>query len=564
MKFNEILYTRPNIDDYEAAFVSLLNTMKSAETYCAFEEAMLKLYITRDNFDTQHQLAHIKYTTNTGDKTYQKESNYFDEILPKNQELINQFYAVLDDTPYKKELNDNWGTFLSELANYRMKAFDPIILENSKEENKLKSEYMRLKGTAQIEFRGESYNLAGIGKFLVDDDRETRREASMARWKFFSDNQNQFDDLFDKLVKNRHEMAVKMGHENFIDLGYIRMDRVDYNQEMVANFRRQIAEHIVPIVKKLRERQQKRLGYDRLNEYDLDYWFLSGNPAPKGSPEEILQRADEMYAELSAETDDFFQHMRKYDLLDVINRPGKADVGYCWELTDYKHPFIFANFNGTSGDIDVLTHEAGHAFQYYCSRNTEITEYRWPSSEACEIHSMSMEFLTYPWMEGFFKEDSEKYYFSHLARCLIFLPYGCAVDHFQHLIYSKPNATPDERGEMWKEMEALYLPDRNHDWNDYLKSGRFWQRQGHIYESPFYYIDYVLAEICAFQFWQKNDRDKKSTWDDYLRLCKAGGKFSFLKLVELANLRSPFEDGAVESIANDVVAYLDQIDDSKF
>jgi len=254
----------------------------------------------------------------------------------------------------------------------------------------------------------------------------------------------------------------------------------------------------------------------------------------------------------------------KYDLLDVINRPGKADAGYCWCLSDYKHPFIFANFNGTSGDIDVLTHEAGHAFQYFKSRNYDIIEYRSPSSESAEIHAMSMEFLTYPWMEGFFKEDAEKYFFSHLNNSLLFMPYGCAVDHFQHIIYKNPNYTPNQRAGVWKEMQDLYLPDYKMDLTPYLESGRFWQKQAHIYEMPFYYIDYVLAQVCAIQFWQKSTENRTEAWGDYVRLCKAGGTMPFLKLVELANLKSPFEDGTVKGITTGILNHLNAIDDTRF
>lgn len=564
MKFNEIPYTRPNIDQYEKDFTHLLNAFQKAESLALQQSALKDLYELRDEFDTMYQLANIRYTTDTANQDYQKEVDYYNEVLPTAEKLITEFYKVLVDARFKKELQEIFGQHIFDMALYKLKAFDPSIMEELQEENRLKSEYTKLKGTAKIEYKGETYNLAGIGKFLVDKDRNVRKEASAARWKFFHDNQEKFDQLYDELVAVRQKMAVKLGHKNFVDLGYIKMGRYDYNKEMVQQFRQQIIDHIVPMTGRLRARQKKRLGYDTLYDYDIDFSFISGNPAPKGSPQEILDKAKVMYGELSPETNEFFNYMLDYDLMDIINRPGKADVGYCWELSKYKHPFIFANFNGTSGDIDVLTHEAGHAFQYFSSRNNEIIEYKWPTSEACEIHSMSMEFLTYPWMESFFEEDADKYFFSHLNKALLFLPYGCAVDHFQHIVYENPDFTPEERAKAWSEMEALYLPDRTNSDVPTLKSGRFWQKQGHIFESPFYYIDYVLAQICAFQFWQKNQQDKKETWRHYLELCLAGGTAPFLKLVELAGLKSPFEDGCVASVAGDIEAYLEGIDDSKF
>ena len=177
---------------------------------------------------------------------------------------------------------------------------------------------------------------------------------------------------------------------------------------------------------------------------------------------------------------------------------------------------------------------------------------------------MSMEFFTWPWMQLFFKEDTEKFKFEHLSAALQFLPYGVAVDEFQHLVYENPNMTPAERNETWRMVEKKYLPHRTYEGNDFLEKGGYWHRQSHIFSSPFYYIDYVLAQICAFQFWKRSLEDKENAWKDYVRLCKAGGSMSFLKLVELAGLRSPFEDGTVEWAIQPIKEYFEKTDDSKF
>ena len=265
-----------------------------------------------------------------------------------------------------------------------------------------------------------------------------------------------------------------------------------------------------------------------------------------------------MYEDLSKETGEFFKFMQENHLMDLVAKKGKAGGGYCTFIEDYKAPFIFSNFNGTSGDIDVLTHEAGHAFQVYSSRHFEIPEYYWPTYEACEIHSMSMEFFTWPWMDLFFKEDTDKYKFSHLSDALLFLPYGVSVDEFQHWVYENPEATPKERKLQWREIEKKYLPHKDYEGNDYLENGGFWQRQGHIYNSPFYYIDYTLAQICAFQFWKRSRENQEEAWADYVKLCKLGGSMSFTKLVEAANLISPFEDGCVESVVGEIETWLIQ------
>lgn len=270
-----------------------------------------------------------------------------------------------------------------------------------------------------------------------------------------------------------------------------------------------------------------------------------------------------MYDELSKETGEFFRYMNENNLMDLVAKKGKAGGGYCTYIENYKSPYIFSNFNGTSGDIDVLTHEAGHAFQVYSSRHFEIPEYNWPTYEACEIHSMSMEFFTWPWMELFFKEDTDKYKFSHLSSGLLFLPYGVSVDEFQHWVYENPEATPAERNQQWRAIERKYLPHKDYDGNAYLEAGGFWQRQGHIYNSPFYYIDYTLAQICAFQFWKRSRENQEEAWNDYARLCKLGGSMPFTELVREANLISPFEEGCVESVIGEIETWLDSVDDSK-
>lgn len=392
MKFNDIPYKRPSIEDFEKEFKTILTKIESADTFEVQNDSIVNLYKLYDSFSTMHELSYIKYTTDTKNESFEKEVDYFDEVMPSIYKLFDNYYKVLNESKFKSELNKKWGDHILNVAAYRVKGFDPVIMDDMKETSKLSTQYTKIKGSAEIEYNGEKLNLPGLQKYMLDENREVRKNANTAYWNFFEENKNTIDDIFDKQVKLRHSMGQKMGFKNFIELGYNNMDRMDYNKEMVQNFRKQIVDEIVPIAEQLRERQRIRLGYDTLEFHDLKFHFKSGNPKPKGDYKEIIGKAKTMYKELSTETEEFFNYMLKYDLLDVENRPGKADAGYCWCLSDYKHPFIFANFNGTAGDIDVLTHEAGHAFQYFESRNYEINEYRNPSSESAEIHSMSMNF----------------------------------------------------------------------------------------------------------------------------------------------------------------------------
>ncbi|PKK86903.1 MAG: M3 family oligoendopeptidase, partial [Tenericutes bacterium HGW-Tenericutes-8] len=289
--------------------------------------------------------------------------------------------------------------------------------------------------------------------------------------------------------------------------------------------------------------------------------FLSGNPTPKGDLAWQVDQATTMYQELSKETHEFFSFMKDQELLELDSKKGKAGGGYCTIIADYKAPFIFANFNGTSHDVDVLTHEAGHAFQVYQSRNFINPLQRFPGYEACEIHSMSMEFFAWPWMPLFFKEDATKYYFSHLAGAISFLPYGALVDEYQHEIYQNPSMSPEDRKATWRRLEKTYLPDRDYDDDAFLDKGTYWFRQGHIFQSPFYYIDYTLAQVCAFQYWIRDHKDHKEAWSSYVDLCKLGGSKGFVALMKDAKLNSPFVDGTIKKTIEPLMAFLDTIDD---
>ncbi len=561
VKFSEMPYKRPNIYQLETDFNTLLAEFDSAESAEKQRETLSKINHLRSDFMTYAAIASVRNSINTTDAYYEKEQEFYDNSEPTLKDLSTRLYKSLGNSRFKGELKEAFGNQLFNLADVSLKTFNTSIIEDLQEENKLGTEYTKLVASAEVEFNGQKMNLSQLEAFSQSTDRDLRRTSNLAKTSFFAKHEKEFDEIYDKLIKVRTRIAQKLGYKNFVELGYYRMNRTDYNAEMVANFREQVRQYIVPLAAKLREKQRERIGLDKLKIYDWGHNFNSGNPAPKGTPEEIIANGTKMYAELSAETKEFYDFMVNNELMDLETKKGKAGGGYCTMFQNYKAPFIFANFNGTIGDVDVLTHEAGHAFQCYQSRGFEVEEYYWPTMEACEIHSMSMEQLTYPWMNLFFGDDTDKYKYVHTASNILFLPYGVAVDEFQHRMYEQPELTPEQRKQVWLEMEAKYRPWVDYDGVEYLERGGFWQRQAHIYRSPFYYIDYCLAQVCAFQFWSKSQKDFKAAWADYVKLCNAGGSQSFLGLVDLAGLRSPFEDGVVKDIAQEVGAHLDAVND---
>ncbi len=558
MTFDAFPYQRPDMNQVSAQYRALVQQFEQAQTVEVQTEVMDRINALRNDFMSMYNLCHVRHTINTKDAFYTAENDFFDAEMPAFEGLNFEYYRALIASPFRAQLEAQWGRQLFLIAEMSQKTFRPEILEDLQQENALNSRYVKLKAGARIRFDGQEYNLSSILKLENSPDRATRRAAAEAKWAFYEQHSATIDDIFHQLVQTRHRMAQKLGFRNFVEMGYARMLRTDYNADMVAGFRKQIHRCIVPIASALYERQRQRLGLEAIHYYDEDYRFADGNPQPQGDPEWIIAQANRMYAELSPDTADFFRFMREGELMDLPARDGKAPGGYCTFISNQRAPFIFSNFNGTSADIDVLTHEVGHAFQVYSSRDIGINEYYWPSYEACEIHSMSMEFFTWPWMPLFFGTDAAKYYIAHLSGAICFLPYGVAVDEFQHLVYENPDWTPAQRRDAWRALEQKYLPWRQYPGNDFLQSGTYWYKQSHIFGMPFYYIDYVLAQICAFQFWKRDREDHQAAWNDYVRLCRAGGSKSFLELTQLAGLHSPFEENSVEEVAALVSQWLQE------
>ena len=563
MNFNDYKYERIDIDAVKKQFEELIDSFKKADNAEKQYEIMDKVINLRNYIDTMTTLVSIRHSINTADDFYDKENDYCDEISPLLYGFTTDFYEALVTSKFRKELEDKYGKFLFDQAECSLKTFSEEVIPQLQEENKLSSKYDKLIASAKIPFDGEERTLSQMVPYTQSKDRNIRKDAAKKVAEFFSAHKNDFDEIYDKLVKVRTEIAHKLGFKNYVELAYARLRRLDYNAQDVAGYRKQVLENIVPLHSELRERQAKRLGIDKLKFYDEPIKFNSGNADPHGDPEWILNHGKTMYRELSKETDEFFTFMTENNLLDLLSKKGKNSGGYCTYIPDYKSPFIFANFNGTAHDVDVLTHEAGHAFQVYESRGYEVPEYLWPSYEACEIHSMSMEFLTWPWMGLYFENDEDKYKFIHLSEALLFIPYGVTVDEFQHWVYENPEATPEERRNKWLETERKYLPTRDYGEIDELKEGIFWFRQGHIFGTPFYYIDYTLAQVCAFQFWIKSRENREKAWEEYLNLCRLGGSKPFFELMKAANLKNPFNEGTIASVIPKIREFLDSIDDMK-
>lgn len=561
MEFKDFQYQRPDIEKARNTIALLTEKVGESESFEVELKAIKDMFTLMDDIDSMETLVSIRNSVDTTDKFYETEQDFFNQNGPMLQESLNRFNKKLLVSKHRDKLEKEFGKLLFTQTELSQKTFKPEIIPDLQNENKLRTEYQKLMASAKIEFDGGVYNLSQMGPFLQKLDRDVRHRAQLAVSSFLAEKEQEIDRIYDELVKVRHEIAKKLGYENFVQLGYDRLGRTDYNHVDVKSYRDQILTDVVPLANELTARKAKRIGIDNPKSYDLSLSFKTGNPTPKGDRAWQVDRAKKMYEELSNETGKFFNRMIDMGVLELDSKPGKSGGGYCTFIAKYDTPFIFANFNGTQHDVEVLTHEAGHAFQIYQSRNL-IPAYRWPTLEACEIHSMSMEFLTWPWMKDFFVQDTEKFKFNHLSGALLFLPYGVAVDEFQHGIYENPELTPDERKALWRSIEKKYLPFKDYDDDAFMEKGTYWFRQGHIFGSPFYYIDYTLAQVCAFQYWIKSREDHDKAFANYLSLCKLGGSQSFVSLLNTTGLKNPFKVGSVKKIIEPIKAYLDQVDDT--
>lgn len=559
MKFSEMPYSRPDMEALAAATTQTLEAMKAAPNaagqiaaYDAYEKKM-------QTAGTMQQIAYIRHTINTKDEFYNAENDYMDEIGPKLQELTHRVNTALLESPYRAELEKHYGALMFKNLEIAARSFSPAIVELMQEENKLVSEYQNLYASATVEFDGKIMPLPLLGPYKQDPDRAVRKAAYEADAKFFDSHREELDTLYDKLVKVRDAQAKKMGLPNYIPLGYDRMGRNCYTAKDVAAFRDQIAEDMVPIVAKVKEAQRRRIGVEKLAFYDEPISFADGNAVPEGTPDEILAAGKKMYQELSPETAEFIDFMFENELFDVLSRDGKAPGGYCTEIADYKSPFIFSNFNATAGDVDVLTHEAGHAFEDYRAFKQELPSLlHSPTIEACECHSMSMEFLTAPWHHLFFGKQTDKYELGHCEDALVFIPYGCMVDEFQHKVYENPEMTPEQRNELWLSLEKKYRPWIDFDNLPFYSRGGGWQRQLHIYEVPLYYIDYCMAQTVAFQFWNLSRENYAEAWKRYMTFVDKAGTATFAELVESAGLKVPYHAGCIKEIGESISRWLEE------
>ena len=562
MKFSEMPYTRPDPEAVKAGMTELTGRLKSAKSYAEARAIFLEKEEKEKQVDTMGTLAYVRHSIDTRDEFYDGEIEFWDEIGPELEEYEQAWIDAMLASPFRREFEAEYGDLMFVNAEIQKKTFSPAIIADMQKENELVTEYDKLIASAQIPFEGGVYTLSQMEPFQDDPDDARRLAAWKAKGQWFKDNQARLDQIYDELVKLRDAMGRKLGYDGYTQLGYYRMERNCYTKEDVEKFRAAVQKYLVPVADSILREQAKRIGRPYpLSFADNALMFRGGNPRPVGTPDDILAQGKAFYDALSPETGEFFRTMLDEELMDVLSTEGKEGGGYQTELPLYERPFIFSNFNGTQGDVEVITHEAGHAFAYWMNRKRIPTEYTNPSSEACEVHSMSMEFFGWKNAEGFFGPDARKFKYSHLAAAITFIPYGTMVDHFQHIVYEHPELTPEQRHAEWKRLLGIYQPWLKLDGEiPFYSEGEGWQRQMHIYQVPFYYIDYCLAQTVALEFWAMIQKDPEDAWKHYMAYTVQGGSRTFVELLKHAGLKTPFDEECLKEVCESATKWLNAFD----
>ncbi|MBR2810266.1 MAG: M3 family oligoendopeptidase [Solobacterium sp.] len=559
MKFADIPYTRLNLEEINAQYDALIFAMKEADGYAAVKDAFVRKDRYERHLSTMRSLASIRNSIDTRDPFYDREMQYWHHAAPAIAAREKEWAMALLASPWVDDLADEYGPVFLENLRIKARTYHPKNETRMRQENLLVKKYQDLIASARIPFHDSFFSMAQLSPYKNDPDDAVRKEAWIAEGTWLKQNQKELDDIYDSLVHLRHDMAVEMGYENFLPLGYDRMTRNCYGRREVEAFREAVRRYIVPLAYEIQKAQSKRTGFELpMLHCDNQLEFRDGNPRPSG---DVVEAAADFYHALSPKTDAFFKDMRAGEFYDLPSRDGKRAGGYCTSVADYRMPFIFACLNGTQHDVEVMTHEAGHAFAAYVNRDRVPLSTVWPTLEACECHSMSMEFFSELYAERFFGKDTDKYRFSHLAGAIRFLPYGTMVDHFQHIVYDSPNLTPSERDQVWRDLTAVYQPWLKLDGTiPMYGEGMAWQRQHHIYTRPFYYIDYCLAQTISLVFWSLIRKDRDAAWDKYMKFTEQGGSMTFTELLKHAELPSPFDEKTLAAAAAEAAEALKEFE----
>jgi oligoendopeptidase F len=498
-------------------------------------------------------LLYIAMTCQTDDEEKEKAYMHIVEVVdpwlkPRQFALMQK----LDQSPFFSKLSAFYEVFRRSVDT-QVKLYREENIGRETKVAKLTQQYQKISGGMTVHFDGQEQTLARMGRIQEEPDRP-RREAA---WKTVVERRLQevdkLEDIFDQLLVLRNEIAHAAGYSDFRAYTFANYERFDYTPEDCLRFHDAIEHHVVPLARELQEERRQKLDLDKLRPWDLAVDPGQNPPLhPFEDSAELVEKSHQIFAQLDARLGDFYDVLRKQQLVDLDNRKGKAPGGYQSTLSEARVPFIFMNSVGAHRDVETMLHEAGHAFHALASREQPLHAYRNAPIEFCEVASMGMELLSAPHLNKFYSEtDSKRAQRDHLEGIIKFFPWMATVDAFQHWIYTHPGHSRQERTDFF-----LSLMDRfggAEDWSGFEQARAYvWHRQLHIFEIPFYYVEYGIAQLGALQLWQASRRDLHATLDHYLKGLTLGGSRPLPELFQATGLAFDFTDKTIAPLMRNV------------
>lgn len=545
--FSDIPYFRIDMNRFASWFGQVLSQLEKAHTFEEAYESILDIDTMMEKYETMAVICEIRNTMDVTDEFYRGEAVFFETAKTKYEGLLNRFYKAIVQSPHAKALEYYLGCDFFKKAHMKRQAFSPEAESLLQQENTLSARYSELTATLTAEWNGQKVPLSVLAQKAANGDLEVRRESNAILEKTWASIGAELDYIFDELVRVRAGTAKILCQKSYTDAAYLSRSRTSYTRQDVKSFREAVKEKIVPVVEDIYKQQKQESDRAIVYHYEEDYQAPENRITPYS---DIVEGFGKIYQKISKETDIYYKAILEGGFYDLDIRPGKIMGAYANMVGRYHMPFIFETYNNTFGAVKTFAHETGHGFHSYVNRGEAFQFLQQCSSDLAEIHSMGMEFFIWPYLGDIIPPEQEKsYQYQHLKSALSFIPYGCAIDEFQEIVYDCPDMTMEERLEAWKSLERVYLPWRCYETNLFFAQGRFWQRQPHVYKWPFYYIDYVLAQICALQLHYLNRENPEKAWKCYLGILKDSAFCSFSETIQKEGLSTPFEGHTIAGLA---------------
>jgi oligoendopeptidase F len=505
----------------------------------------------------------VRMTCDTENKTYEEAFNYFyTEIAPKMQPLADQLNRKLVESPYLQELDQKkYFTYLRSVKK-NIELFREANIPILSELNVMQQQFGQIAGKMTVQVQGKEYTLQQAAKFLEQSDRSLREEVYRKVHERRFQDRDALNQLFDQLIQKRHQLALNAGFDNYRDYKFKELGRFDYTPKACFDFHEAVRLHVLPLVGEVYEQQRKAIGVDHLRPWDLDAEPAGIEPLrPFQNGEELTSKTIQCFEKLRPFFADCLKKMKELKRFDLDSRKGKAPGGYNMPLAETGAPFIFMNAAGTLDDVTTMVHEGGHAVHSFLTHSLELTGFKEYGSEIAEVASMAMELFSMEYWDVFFpdKEELKRAKFKQLERVLTILPWIARIDAFQHWLYENPQHTQAQRSEKWTELAQLYSTGMI----DYSGVEQFrpyeWQRQLHLFEVPFYYIEYGIAQLGAIGLWMQFKQHPETALNHYVEALSLGGTRTLPELYAAAGLKFDFSPDHIKSLMEFVKKEMNEL-----